>query len=134
MLQAFLQRIVNGGGRIERQYGLGRKRTDLLIIWPQGERTRKFVVECKVLHKSLEHIIRAGLEQTADYMDLCAEAGHLIIFDLGEGRWEDKIFLRHESTGTVEIEVWGDVTSVTALGRIEELPVIMGIWWHEDDY
>ena len=35
LLQAFLQRIVNGGGRIEREYGLSRGRTDLLIIWPQ---------------------------------------------------------------------------------------------------
>ncbi|MEZ5578228.1 MAG: hypothetical protein R3F36_01280 [Candidatus Competibacteraceae bacterium] len=34
LLQAFLQRIVNGGGRIEREYGLGRMRTDLLVMWP----------------------------------------------------------------------------------------------------
>jgi hypothetical protein len=34
LLQAFLQRIVNAGGRIEREYGLGRLRTDLLVIWP----------------------------------------------------------------------------------------------------
>ena len=38
LLQAFLQRIVNGGGRIEREYGLGRMRTDLLIVWPVGGR------------------------------------------------------------------------------------------------
>ena len=31
--QAFLQRLVNGGGRVEREYGLGRGRTDLLVIW-----------------------------------------------------------------------------------------------------
>ena len=31
LLQAFLQRIVNGGGRITREYGLGRRRTDLYI-------------------------------------------------------------------------------------------------------
>ena len=37
LLQAFLQRIVNGGGRIEREYGLGRRRTDLLIVWPPGK-------------------------------------------------------------------------------------------------
>jgi hypothetical protein len=37
LLQAFLQRIVNGGGRIEREYGLGRGRTDLLLRWPYGE-------------------------------------------------------------------------------------------------
>ena len=34
LLQAFLQRTINGGGRIEREYGLGRMRTDLLVIWP----------------------------------------------------------------------------------------------------
>src|SRR6056297_180468 len=34
LLQAFLQRIVNGGGLIDREYGLGRKRTDLYIRWP----------------------------------------------------------------------------------------------------
>ena len=110
LLQAFLQRIVNSGGRIEREYGLGRMRTDLLIVWPQGERTRRFVVECKVLHKSLEQTIGAGLEQTADYMDRCeAEAGHLVIFDRREGRrWEDKLFhSRRVSNGGVEIEVRG---------------------------
>ena len=109
LLQAFLQRVVNGGGRIEREYGLGRRRTDLLIMWPQGGRTRKFVIECKVLHKSLERTIADGLEQTAAYMDRCAaEAGHLVIFDRDESRsWEDKLFHRHESAGGVEIEVWG---------------------------
>ena len=34
LLQAFLQRVVNGGGYIDREYGLGRKRTDLLIRKP----------------------------------------------------------------------------------------------------
>ena len=37
LLQAFLQRIVNGGGRIERDYGLGRQRVDLLILWPRPQ-------------------------------------------------------------------------------------------------
>ena len=54
----YLQRVVNGGGRIEREYGLGRGRTDLLIVWPHGGRERRFVVECKLLHRSLEHTIR----------------------------------------------------------------------------
>ena len=108
LLQAFLQRIVNGGGRIEREYGLGRGRTDLLIIWPQGGRTRKVVIECKILHKSLERTVQEGLEQTAAYMDRCgAESGHLVIFDRGDGRWEDKVFCRRESCGDTEIHVWG---------------------------
>ena len=110
LLQAFLQRIVNSGGRIEREYGLGRMRTDLLIVWPQGEQTRKFAIECKILHRSLEQTIAEGLKQTANYMDRCdAEAGHLVIFDRREKRlWQDKIFRdRRASDGGVEIEVWG---------------------------
>ena len=110
LLQAFLQRIVNSGGRIEREYGLGKLRTDLLIVWPQGERTRKFVIECKVLHKSLDQTIAEGLEQTAEYMDRCdAEAGHLVVFDRREGRrWSDKVFRdRRSSDGGVEIDIWG---------------------------
>ena len=108
LLQAFLQRVVNGGCRIEREYGLGRGRTDLLILWPQGGRTRRFVVECKLLHKSLERTIGEGIAQTAAYMDRCvAEAGHLVIFDRGEGRWEDKVFHRREPAGSAEVHVWG---------------------------
>lgn len=37
MLMAFLQRLLNGGGRIERKYGLGRGALDLLVFW-KGER------------------------------------------------------------------------------------------------
>ena len=37
LLQAFLQRIVNSGGRIEREYGLGKMRTDLLLLRPLQE-------------------------------------------------------------------------------------------------
>lgn len=108
LLQAFLQRVVNSGGRIEREYGLGRRRTDLLIVWPQGDHTRRFVVECKILHKSLEQTIAEGIEQTADYMDRCAaEAGHLVIFDRSDSPWADKIFHRRVSAGDTCIEVWG---------------------------
>ena len=61
LLQAFLQRIVNGGGRIEREYALGRRRTDLLIVWPPrpsgaaeaGAPPHRHVVECKILRRQL---------------------------------------------------------------------------------
>ena len=109
LLQAFLQRVVNGGGRIEREYGLGRGRTDLLIVWPQGEATRRFVVECKVLHKSLERTVRDSLDQTAAYMDRCgAEEGHLVLFDRTDGKaWADKLFRREVPVDGATITVWG---------------------------
>jgi type II secretory pathway predicted ATPase ExeA len=37
ILQAFLQRVINGGGQIVREYALGRQRLDLLVYW-QGNR------------------------------------------------------------------------------------------------
>ena len=122
LLQAFLQRIVNGGGRIEREYGLGRMRTDLLIVWPltgsddapppPGERreTQKAVIECKVLHGGLERTLREGLEQTRAYMDRCGAAeGHLVVFDRTEGRpWDEKLFRRVETEGGAPpVTVWG---------------------------
>ena len=109
LLQAYLQKVVNGGGRIEREYALGSGRVDLLIVWPQGERTRKFVVECKLLHKDLERTIEEGLAQTRGYMDRCgAVAGHLIVFDRAPDRtWGEKIFRREASTAGGPVTIWG---------------------------
>ena len=109
LLQAYLQKVVNGGGRIEREYALGSRRVDLLIVWPQGGRTRKFVVECKLLHKDLERTIDEGLAQTRGYMDRCgAVAGHLIVFDRAPDRtWGEKIFRREASTAGGPVTIWG---------------------------
>ncbi len=109
LLQAYLQRIVNSDGRIEREYGLGRRRTDLLIIWPGENGDVKTVIECKILHGSLESTIKKGLEQTYAYMDRCsAEQGHLVIFDQSEGKsWKEKIFRRSETVNGASITVWG---------------------------
>ena len=99
LLQAFLQRIVNGGGRIEREYALGRRRTDLLIVWPPradgvvepGAPAHRHVVECKILRGDLDKAIRQGVEQTLDYADKCgAESSHLLVFDRDASKpwWE----------------------------------------------
>lgn len=109
LMQAFLQRIVNGGGQVGREYGLGRKRTDLLVIWPYPQGTQRTVIELKILYGSLERTIREGLEQTWEYMDRSGTGdAHLVIFDRDEKRsWEDKIFQREESYQGHVIQVWG---------------------------
>ncbi|MBN1226103.1 MAG: ATP-binding protein [Deltaproteobacteria bacterium] len=109
LLQAFLQRIVNGGGRVEREYGLGRMRTDLLIIWPHKGGVQKEVIELKILYKSLDETINQGLKQTTEYMVRChTDKGHLVIFDRSEGKnWEQKIFKREEDFQGKKIMVWG---------------------------
>ena len=115
LLQAFLQRIVNSGGRIDREYGLGRMRTDLLISWPApsdarpGQAVQKAVIECKLLRKSLTQTVREGLAQTRAYMDRCAAGeGHLVVFNRTAGvSWDEKIFCREEGMGDAKITVWG---------------------------
>ena len=108
LLQAFLQRIVNGGGRIEREYGLGRKRVDLLVIWPYPGGVQRAVLELKLLRKSLELTLAEGLPQTFDYLDRCGgEEAHLLIFDRSARDWEEKIFQRDEPWQGRTIGVWG---------------------------
>ncbi|KAF5084539.1 hypothetical protein DSECCO2_79080 [anaerobic digester metagenome] len=117
LLMAFLQRVVNGGGRIEREYGLGRGRLDLLIIWPvQSGEIQRVVIQCKVLHHSLEKTIRDSLSQTYRYADTCsATESHLVIFDrTPEKPWDEKIFCREEVYSGTEVHpvrflvtVWG---------------------------
>ena len=89
LLQAFLQRIINGGGRINREYGLGRKRTDIFIEYPLdqergffGKEIQRVVIETKILYSNLEQTIQKGLEQTLEYADsVGADESHLIIFN-----------------------------------------------------
>ena len=126
LLQAFLQRIVNGGGQIIREYGLGLKRVDLLVVWhprpvsnaspmltgaqyARPDMAQRFVLELKVIQDSLDTTLAKGLPQTAEYMDRCAASdGHLILFDRdSEKTWEEKIFRREVPVGSKVITVWG---------------------------
>ncbi|WP_133511801.1 ATP-binding protein [Candidatus Thiosymbion oneisti] len=115
LMQSFLQRIVNSGGRIDREYGLGRRRTDLLVQWPLDETqgfhgpVQRAVIELKILHKSLATTIAEGLAQTADYMDrVGTDEGYLVVFDrTPELPWEEKSFVRQEQYGEHRIGVWG---------------------------
>lgn len=109
LLQAFLQRVVNGGGRIEREYGLGRGRTDLLILWPGDGSGQRIVIECKIVRGSVDATIREGLPQTHGYMDRSnANEGHLVLFDRDPKRaWEEKIFRRRQPYENTTIHIWG---------------------------
>jgi hypothetical protein len=113
LMQAFLQRIINGGGRINREYALGRKRTDLIIEWPVDEEkgfygeVQRVVIEIKIMteKKSLDTLISDGIVQTKAYAQQMGTAeAYLVIFDrrinLG---WDEKIWQK-EIDGLM---VWG---------------------------
>ena len=121
LLQAFLQRTVNGGGYIDREYGLGRKRTDLLIRKPLPKQpidqspntpTQRIVLELKIKRKKdgLDALIGKGLEQTVEYMDTVGsvDEGHLIIFNRdGQLTWDERIWHRLMEYQGRSIMVWG---------------------------
>jgi hypothetical protein len=119
LLQAFLQRIVNGGGLIEREYALGRGRVDLLVRWryPRGadrreQQEQRIVLELKTIRASSHDpnkVLPEGLEQTARYAEQSnAEEAHLIMCDERPGRgWDEKIYDRIERCGTRNIHLWG---------------------------
>ncbi len=117
LLQAFLQRIINGGGRIDREYGLGRTRTDLFILWRRKDGSfQRVIIELKVLYKSREQTIIDGMARAWKYADRCgADEVHLIIFDRTvEKPWDEKIFLENRVyDGTADnprrfpITIWG---------------------------
>jgi hypothetical protein len=111
LLQAFLQRIVNGGGQVGREYALGSKRTDLLIIWPYATGVQRAVIELKLArpYDPQQIVLKEGLAQTYGYMDRCgADEGHLVIFDRNEKKsWDEKIYSEEKSHKGKLIKVWG---------------------------
>ncbi len=109
LMQAFLQRVVNSGGRLGREYGLGRGRTDLLVVWPHPGGVQQVVIELKIRYGELEKSITKGLTQTWKYMDKCGTSeGHLVIFDRDKKKsWQQKIFVRDEPYKGQLIKVWG---------------------------
>ena len=103
MLMAFLQRVVNGGGRIEREYALGRGALDLLIAW----RGARHAIEVK-LRRDTQTEERA-LEQVRRYLETLGLAeGWLVIFDLrGALPWDQRLTLRTLDVGEKRVHLVG---------------------------
>jgi hypothetical protein len=89
LLMAFLQRIVNGGGRIEREMAVGNGRTDLAAFW----KDRVFAIEMKIKRDSSTR--EEGLDQLCAYMDrLDQQHGYLVLFETKTSEelpWEQRI-------------------------------------------
>ena len=115
VFQGFLQRVSNGQGLIEREYGLGTRRVDLYLRWTSPQSEQRIVFELKMRTErdnsveKYEKIKADGLKQTAEYADLCqAKESHLIIFDRRENiDWQDKIFTETHQYQDHKIKIWG---------------------------
>ncbi|HET8642944.1 MAG TPA: AAA family ATPase [Pseudonocardiaceae bacterium] len=87
VLMGFLQRLVNGGGQVSREYGVGRGRIDLLVRWPYTTPAGKQAwqheaIELKVWREGKADPQGEGLAQLDGYLDrLGLDTGALVIFD-----------------------------------------------------
>jgi hypothetical protein len=103
ILQAFLQRVINGGGNIIREFAAGRKRLDLCVVF-EGQ---KYPVELKLRYGSKTE--DKSCSQIAGYMDTlgCTE-GWLLIFDRRpDVAWDDKIYFKQEEAEGKTVYVAG---------------------------
>ncbi len=83
VLMAFLHRVVNGGGSIEREYAIGRGRMDLCVRY--GPDT--LAIEIKVWRDKEPDPLAEGLTQLDGYLEgLGQETGWLVIFDRRTGQ------------------------------------------------
>ena len=88
VLQAFLQRVLNGGGEIIREMALGKGALDLGVLF----RGAKYAVEVKLRYLWDRNPDKA-LAQVRGYTDrLGVDEGRLIVFDPDMTKpWDDKI-------------------------------------------
>jgi len=101
LLMAFLQRVINGGGRIDREYAAGRGRMDMLIEYNK----RMYIIEIKMVYErqSPETVKEKGLEQTARYRDTKSPGApaYLVIFDrraeAKQKPWEERLYWNVEN-------------------------------------
>jgi Holliday junction resolvase len=103
ILQAFLQRVINGGGDIIREMATGTGRTDICLVY-EGN---KYPIELKI--RRGEKSLKEGIEQTYRYMDVfgCCE-GWLAIFDRRpEVKWEEKIYVKKEIVDGKTVTILG---------------------------
>jgi uncharacterized protein YjlB len=89
LMMAFLQRIVNSGGEITREMAVGNGRIDLLVKYG----AQRAAVELKI--KRGNQSLEKARKQLSNYLDrLGLMEGYLVVFDPGNGEWEEKLYYR----------------------------------------
>jgi hypothetical protein len=105
LMMAFLQRILNGGGHLDREYGAGRGRIDLYVEY-NGFR---YIIELKMVrqYQTPEAVRKTGLKQVCKYRDKFSTdvPAYLVIFDrrpeAKEKTWDERITWEQEGDITV---------------------------------
>lgn len=82
VMMDFLHRVVNGNGRIEREYAIGSRRIDLCLYYSDVQ----LAMELKVWRDGHKDPLMQGLSQLDQYLSgLGLDSGWLMIFDQRSG-------------------------------------------------
>jgi hypothetical protein len=103
VLQAFLQRVVNGGAQVLREFALGTRQADLCVVY-NGQ---KYPIELKIQQN--EKGRAESLKQISDYAEkVGSDVGWLVIFDRSPKKlWGKKIYMKKETINGKKITVAG---------------------------
>ena len=103
VIQAFLQRVLNGGGNISREMALGKNRADICIEWEE----QKYPIELK-LYQSAK-TIKDATEQILKYMErVGSKEGWVVIFDRTPKKsWNKKLYTKEIKLSGKKITVFG---------------------------
>ena len=81
LLMAFLQRVLNGGGHIDREYAAGRGRMDMAVEY----KDKMYIIEIKLIYSydTPGEVLEEGLKQIKKYRNSIdsTAASYLVIFD-----------------------------------------------------
>ena len=105
LLMAFLQRVLNGGGNVEREYAAGRGRMDLCIEYNRY----RYIIEIKLIHwyQTPDTVRKKGLEQIRSYRNRFTPdtPAWLVIFDRRKKEdkkpWDERITWEQDGEITV---------------------------------
>jgi hypothetical protein len=107
LLMAFLQRVINGDGHIDREYAAGRGRMDLVVEYAG----KLYIIEIKLIYDydTPKDVFEEGLKQIIGYRDKIgiSTPSYLLIFDrrqkAKELSWDEKIWWKTDETSRIEI-------------------------------
>ena len=103
ILQAFLQRVLNGGGQIVREMAAATGRADICVIYQD----KKYPIEMKIRYSNDTYA--EGVEQILGYMDILGcDKGWLVVFDhRATPTWEERLFCRDADAGGKTVKIYG---------------------------
>jgi len=103
VIQAFLQRVLNGGGHISREMALGTNRADICVEWEN----QKYPIELK-LYLSAK-TVKDATAQILKYMErVGSKEGWVVIFDRTPKKsWSKKLYVKEVKQAGKKITIFG---------------------------